>query len=113
MQVLNPKAIKYFTSVMEYESHILIKSLCEQGKNGELPINPTHFTGRFALKYCLFCCIIIFKLTRTCSNMLMISFGMRTNLSDDPLIAKALEVAMEFMALTGQYLTLIFHLLMT
>ena len=45
--------------------------------------------------------------------MLMISFGMRTNLSDDPLIAKALEVAMEFMALTGQYLTLIFHLLMT
>jgi cytochrome P450 len=36
----------------------------------------------------------------------MISFGMRTNLSGDPLIAKGLELAMEFMALTGQhYLT--------
>ena len=41
--------------------------------------------------------------------MLMISFGMRTNLSVDPLIAKGLELAMEFMALTGQYLTLILH----
>ena len=44
------------------------------------------------------------------SNMLMISFGMRTNLSADPLIARGLELAMEFMALTGQYLILMFHL---
>ena len=51
---------------------------------------------------------MILKLTWTRSNMLMISFGMRTDLYDDPLIARALEVAMEFMALTGQYLTLIF-----
>ena len=39
--------------------------------------------------------------------MLMISFGMRTNLSADPLIVKGLELAMEFMALTGQYLSYI------
>ena len=43
------------------------------------------------------------------SNMLMISFGMRSNLSADPLIVKGLKLTMEFNALTGQYLTLIFH----
>ena len=53
MQVLNPKAIKSFTSEIEYESHTLIKSFYEQGKRGELPINPAHFCGRFALKYLL------------------------------------------------------------
>ena len=44
MQVLNPKAIESFTTLMEYESHILIKSLYEQGKGGELPISPAHYT---------------------------------------------------------------------
>jgi hypothetical protein len=42
--------------------------------------------------------------------MLMISFGMRTNSSADPLIATALGLTMEFMDLTGQYLGLIIHL---
>ena len=42
--------------------------------------------------------------------MLMISFGMRSNLSADPLIVKGLKLTMEFNALTGQYQTLIFHL---
>ena len=65
MQVLNPKAIKYFTSVMEYESHILIKSLYEQGKSGELPINPAHYTGRFALKSVSSCYTMLLKLIWT------------------------------------------------
>ena len=38
------------------------------------------------------------------SNMLNISFGMRTGSCDDPLVEKALELTMEFMDLTGQYL---------
>ena len=64
MQVLNPRAIESFTSAMEYESHILIKSLYEQGKNGELPINPAHYTGRFALKLVSsICCTMLLKLT--------------------------------------------------
>ena len=42
--------------------------------------------------------------------MLIISFGMRTDSSANPLVEKALELAMEFMDLTGQYLTLMFHL---
>ena len=103
MQVLNPRAIESFNTAMEYESHILIKSLYEQGKNGELPINPAHYTGRFALKSVTStCCTMLLELKWPHSNMLLISFGMRTNSSDDPLVAKALELAMEFMALTGQ-----------
>jgi len=41
--------------------------------------------------------------------MLIISFGMRTDSSADPLVEKALELAMEFMDLTGQYLALRFR----
>ncbi|KAF9003881.1 cytochrome P450 [Cyathus striatus] len=37
------------------------------------------------------------------NNMLIISFGMRTDTISDPLIAKALDLAMEFMDLTGPW----------
>ena len=47
---LNPKAMQGYAAVMNYESHILIKSLFEEGLHGKLPINPAHFAGRFALK---------------------------------------------------------------
>ena len=98
---------------MEYESHILIKSLYEQGQSGQLPINPAHYAGRFALKFVLSAfCMMLFKLTWTNSNMLIISFGMRTDSSTDPLVEKALELAKEFMYLTGQYLGLRFTSLM-
>ncbi|KIM37141.1 hypothetical protein M413DRAFT_31085 [Hebeloma cylindrosporum] len=85
-QVLAPKAMQGFASIMEYESHILIKSLYEEGQKGKLPINPAHYAGRFAL-----------------NNMLIISFGMRTDSSSDPLVEKALILAMEFMDLTGPW----------
>lgn len=39
-----------YAAVMDYESHILIKSLFEESLRGKLPINPAHFAGRFALK---------------------------------------------------------------
>lgn len=47
---LNPKAMEEYASIMDYESHILIKSLFDEGLRGKLPINPAHFAGRFALK---------------------------------------------------------------
>ena len=53
---------------------------------------------------------MLFKLTWMHSNMLIISFGMRTDSSTDPLVEKTLELAMEFMDLTGQYLPLRFYL---
>ncbi|KAF8984303.1 cytochrome P450 [Cyathus striatus] len=85
-QVLTPKAMEGYARVMDYESHIFIKSLFEEGLQGKLPMNPTHYSGRFAL-----------------NNMLIISFGMRTYTTSDPLIAKALDLAMEFMDLTGPW----------
>ena len=49
-QVLTPKAMQGFANIMDYESHILVKSLYELGHKGEVPVNPAHYAGRFALK---------------------------------------------------------------
>jgi hypothetical protein len=43
-----------------------------------------------------------FRLILSNSNMLIISFAMRTDSTSDPLIEKALDLAMEFMDLTGE-----------
>ena len=95
--------MEIFVNTMEYESHILIKSLYEQGQKGALPVNPAHHTGRFALKSAQSTFrLTSVKLTWIRSNMLIISFGMRTDSCNDPLVERALELAMEFMYLTGQ-----------
>lgn len=44
---------------------------------------------------------MIFCLDVRSSNMLTISFGTRTETATDPLVEKALAMAMEFMDLTG------------
>ncbi|KAG6855791.1 hypothetical protein H0H87_010804 [Tephrocybe sp. NHM501043] len=85
-QVLTPKAIQGYADIMDYEAHIFIRSLFEESKQGQLPINPSHYCGRFAL-----------------NNMLIISFATRTDSTSNPLIEKALELAMEFMDLTGPW----------
>ena len=96
--------MKGYASIMEYESHTFIKSLYEEGQKGGVPINPAHYAGHFALKSVhFFSCTLLFRLTGTYSNMLIIPFGMRTDSSTDPLVEKALDLAMEFMDLTGQY----------
>ncbi|KAF8073465.1 cytochrome P450 [Lyophyllum atratum] len=66
--------------------HIFIRSLFEEAQQGKLPINPAHYSGRFAL-----------------NNMLIISFATRTDSTSDPLVEKALDLAMEFMDLTGPW----------
>ncbi|PPQ91270.1 hypothetical protein CVT25_006213 [Psilocybe cyanescens] len=83
---LNPKAMQGYAGVMDYEAHMLIKSLYEESQHGKRPINTSHFTGRFAL-----------------NNMLIMSFGIRTSSNTDPLIGTALGLAMEFMELTGPW----------
>jgi hypothetical protein len=50
MQLLTPKAIQGYSSVLDYEAHILVRSLYHQSKMGTLPINPAHYAGRYALK---------------------------------------------------------------
>ena len=51
MQLLTPKAIQGYASVLDYEAHILLRSMYCETRMGKLPINPGHFVGRYALKY--------------------------------------------------------------
>lgn len=50
MQLLTPKAIDGYAEVLDYEAHILIRSLLQESQYGNLPINPAHYAGRYALK---------------------------------------------------------------
>jgi hypothetical protein len=50
MQLLNPQAIQGYSSVLDYEAHILVRSLYHESKMGTLPVNPAHFVGRYPLK---------------------------------------------------------------
>ena len=51
MQLLTPKAIQGYASILDYEAHILVRSLYYETKMEKLPVNPAHFVGRYALKY--------------------------------------------------------------
>jgi hypothetical protein len=51
MQVLNPKAIQGYASVLDYEAHILVRSMYFETRMGITPINPAHFVCRYILKY--------------------------------------------------------------
>ena len=53
MQVLNPKAVQGYASVLDYEAHILVRSIYHETRMGTIPINPAHFVGRYTLKYAL------------------------------------------------------------
>ncbi|KAJ7122892.1 cytochrome P450 [Mycena epipterygia] len=79
MQFLTPKAMDGYAQVLDYEACIL-------SKQGTLALDPSSYAGRYAL-----------------NNMLTISFGTRTDSSSSPLVERALELAMEFMDLTGPW----------
>ena len=51
MQVLNPKAIQGYASVLDYEALILVRSMYFETRMGITPIDPAHFVGRYVLKY--------------------------------------------------------------
>ncbi|KAF8257885.1 cytochrome P450 [Lactarius quietus] len=42
-QLLTQKAIQGYASVLDYEAHILVRSLYHESRMGTLPINPAHF----------------------------------------------------------------------
>ncbi|PPQ84569.1 hypothetical protein CVT25_015769 [Psilocybe cyanescens] len=83
---LSPKSMEGHAAIMDYEAHMLMKSLYEQSHRGKVSLNTTQATGRYAL-----------------NNMLILSFGIRTTSLNDPLISKALRLTMEFMELTGPW----------
>jgi len=84
MQVLNPKAIQGYASVLDYEAHILVRSMYFETRMGITPINPANFVGRYIL-----------------NNMLMIAFATRTDSTLDPLTKRALALMKEFMEISG------------
>ncbi|KAF5372255.1 hypothetical protein D9757_009648 [Collybiopsis confluens] len=86
MKVLTVKAIEGFGQSLSYEAQMLVRALIDDSQCGRVSLNPYHCTARFAL-----------------NNMLFISFGMRTNDREDPLIEKAVELALEFNKLTGPW----------
>ncbi|KAH9477254.1 Cytochrome P450 monooxygenase verL [Psilocybe cubensis] len=85
-QALSPKSMEDHADIMDYEAHMLIKALYEQSERGTTPLSPAQASVRYAL-----------------NNMLMLSFGMRTTSIEDPLIAKAMKLNMEFMELSGPW----------
>jgi hypothetical protein len=51
LQVLTPKAIQEYAHVLDYEAHILNRSMYRETQMGKLSIDPAHFVGRYVLKY--------------------------------------------------------------
>jgi hypothetical protein len=107
MQALNPRAIQRFTSVLDYEAHILVQSMYHETRKGTIPINPARFIGRYTLKYVAIHSVFLKmqgskKCDLVCSNMLTLAFATRTNSTCDPLIERALAMNEEFMHLTGR-----------
>lgn len=79
----------------------MIRSLYNASNQGALPINPAHYTGRYTLKWVYHISTYEQRINVMISNMLTISFAMRTDSTDDPLIQRILTMAMEFNDLTG------------
>lgn len=83
-QFLNPKAVQTHANMIDYESHIMIRSFYQDTMAGAVPLNPTHYTVRYALNI-----------------MLGASLGIRTETMKDPLIQRTLAIGLEFNDLTG------------
>jgi len=77
---LNKSAVASYTSVLDYETLVLVQDLYRYGKAGQLAINPQPHIGRCAL-----------------NNMLTITFGTRTDNIAHPLVGQALRLSREFM----------------
>ena len=108
MQVLNPRAVQGFTSVLDYEAHILVQSMYHETRNGTIPVNPARFISRYSLKYVAIHSVFLKmwgskKYDLVCSNMLMLAFATRTNSTCDPLLERASAMNEEFMHLTGRF----------
>lgn len=50
MRLLTPKAIEGYAGVLDYEAHMLVRSLYNETKQGELPIDPAKLAGRYVIK---------------------------------------------------------------
>ncbi|KAI0050025.1 cytochrome P450 [Auriscalpium vulgare] len=84
--LLTPAMVESYSHNLDYEAHILVRSLWAAGEMGKVPVDPTHASGRYSF-----------------NNMFRLSFGTRTESAADPLSERALALANEFMELTGPW----------
>lgn len=49
MRLLTPKALEGYADVLDYEARIMIRSLFCMSQ-GAVPVNPSHYVGRYAFK---------------------------------------------------------------
>ncbi|KAJ8507004.1 hypothetical protein ONZ45_g10573 [Pleurotus djamor] len=90
MWLLTPKAVDAYAGTIDYETHILVRSLYEESQKVKIPVNPAQYAGRFAL-----------------NMMLTLSLGTRTPSPSDPLVVEAIRLGMEFMDLTGPWTNMV------
>jgi cytochrome P450 len=81
---LSAKAMDRYNNVLDFESLVMVRSMYVETLQGELPLQPANYAGRYSL-----------------NNMLTMSFAMRTGSTHDPLVEKALQLALEYNELTG------------
>ena len=81
---LNQKAVDTYSHVLDFEATEMLKCIYKTSKAGTVPVNPQSHAGRCSL-----------------NNMLKITFGLRTDSVDDPLVKEALRLSREFMNCTG------------
>jgi cytochrome P450 len=48
--ILAPRAVAGYSATLEYEAHMLIKSLYHDTEQGKVPVNPARYAGRYVLK---------------------------------------------------------------
>ena len=77
---LNNRAVAGYMPGLEREAKEMIRDLYVRSKAGTLPINPQRFASRASL-----------------NNILMLTFGFRTESLDDPLVSDTLRLSREFM----------------
>jgi len=77
---LHKPAVVRYTSILDHEATVMVQSLHHYGQGGALPINPQPHAFRCTL-----------------NDMLRVTFGIRTDTIDDPLVARALWLSREFM----------------
>ncbi len=77
---LTQRAVATYTPGLEHEAKEMIRDLFVRSRAGILPVNPQRFASRASL-----------------NNILMLTFGFRTESLDDQLVSDSLRLSREFM----------------
>ncbi|KAI0794374.1 cytochrome P450 [Fomes fomentarius] len=87
---LTQHAVARYTPGLEHEAKEMIRDLFARSRAGMLPVNPQRSASRASL-----------------NNILMLTFGFRTESLDDQLVSDTLRLSREFMNITGPVANLV------